>query len=304
MNIGGQAVIEGVMYRGPKHVAVAVRDPNGEIVTKVERFVSLSEKYSFFKLPFVRGVVSMFEMLKLGIAELMYSGNVSEEEEMSGAAAYAVVAVSMVAALGIFLALPYFLTLYAGLNEDSAPLLFNLVVSLIKVAILVVYISAISLMPDVRTMFQYHGAEHKVINAYEDSKKPTVAVAGRYTTAHYRCGTSFIFLVLLSMVVLFSVIPSIVSYIWPGLEGGLRRVVLLSFRFLLLVPVVGVSYELLKISAKHKDNLFFRILAYPGLLIQKLTTREPTGRQLEVALASFNALVLREKNISGIPGKQ
>jgi len=300
MDIGGQAVIEGVMMRSPKYYAVAVRKPDKKIKVKTERFRSLGEKHRILKWPFFRGIISMFEMLKLGINALVYSGNetVEEEEKISSFGIFVTVLVSILFALALFLALPYFLTTIIGVSEDTNTVLFNIVDGLIKISILILYIYLIGLMKDVRTIFQYHGAEHKAVNCYEAGKPMTAKNAKKYTTAHPRCGTSFIMIVFFIMLVLFSFVPTAVKLIVPQIDSIsfiARRLLLLGVRLLFVIPVIAISYEILKLSSRVKDNPLVRALIYPGIAIQKLTTREPNMKQLEVALRSLKAVLAAEK---------
>jgi len=301
MDIGGQAVIEGVMIRSPKHVSVAVRDPKGKPVIKAYRFKSLGEKHKFFKLPFVRGVVSMYEMLRVGLKELVYSGNISsdEEEDLSDFAVTVTIGISLLFAVGLFVALPYILASFFGFAEEESPVLFNLIDGAIKIAILIGYIYAISLMDDIKRVFQYHGAEHKAVNCFEHGEKVTVKNAAKYTTIHKRCGTSFIVFVFLVMLLLFSVVPSLIEFFLPqvsSLSFIWRRVVYFSARLLLLAPVISISYEVLKITSKY-DNFIVNLLAVPGRMIQGLTTKEPDKKQLEIAVLAVNSALDKEASL-------
>jgi uncharacterized protein YqhQ len=310
MDIGGQAVIEGVLLRSPHYLAIAVRKPDGTITTKIQRFVSLTKRYRILNLPVIRGIVSLYEMLRIGIKALMYSGEVAAdtEEKISPLAMILTVAVSLVFALGIFVALPYFLTTVAGFSEDSRPVIFNVIDGVIKIVLLIGYLYLISLMKDISAVFQYHGAEHKVVNCFEQGKPVTLTNANRYGTIHPRCGTSFIFIVIFIMILLFSLAPALVGHLFPAsstLPFWHKRLLLFGLRFLFLLPVVGISYELLKISSRYKDNWLVRILISPGLLIQRLSTKEPRKDQLEVAIAAIDALLKKEPSAySGKSGRQ
>jgi uncharacterized protein YqhQ len=296
-SIGGQAVIEGVMLRSNKHVSIAVRAPDGKVKVRAERFHSLLEKHPILKWPFIRGIINMYEMLKLGIKSLVESGEIAGDEELSGTATWTTVLVSVVLAIGLFMALPYFLTTWIGLDEETSSIMFNFIDGLIKLTLLVVYLWAISLMDDVKRLFQYHGAEHKVVHAHESGRGVTLQNAKKYSVRHPRCGTSFIFLVFFIMILVFSLIPSIARFFVPSfadLGFVYQRLLLFSFRFALLIPVISISYELLKLSAKYGKNPLFQALAYPGMLIQRLTTREPTAKQIEVAMEAMNAILRKE----------
>lgn len=294
MDIGGQAVVEGVMLRSPKAVTTAVRLPDGRIKVRKKTEKALKERYPILGKPFIRGVITMYEMLKIGMDALIWSGNQAEEEDMSDLSIYLTVGVSFVFAFGLFLLLPYFLTTIMGISEDNNAVAFNLVDGLIKIAILVAYIYIISLMKDVRTMFQYHGAEHMVVHAYENKKSLTPASVKKFSTIHPRCGTSFIFVVFFVMVLLFSFIPNLIDLIFPAAANmGFwpRRVLMFGARFLFLVPVIGVSYEVLKLSDKHQHNPILGFISYPGRLIQGLTTKRPSTKQIEVAIAAIKPLL-------------
>jgi uncharacterized protein YqhQ len=296
MDIGGQAVIEGVLLRSEKHIAISVRAPDGTIKTKTSRYVSLSKRYRALGIPVVRGVVSLFEMLKIGLDALMYSGDVAaeEEEKISGWAMALTIALAFLFAIGMFVALPYFLTTVAGVSEDTRPVVFNVIDGLIKVVLLICYLYVISRMKDIAAVFEYHGAEHKVVFCHEHGRGVTVENARRYGTLHPRCGTSFIFIVICAMIILFSLVPAIVNMLFPaaaGLSFWYRRLLLFSLRFLFLLPVVGISYELLKLGSRYHNNVVVKALIWPGLMIQNLTTKEPTRKQLEVAVAAMQALL-------------
>jgi len=298
MDVGGQAVIEGVMMRSPKFVSTAVRDPKNKIIVKTERYKSLGEKYKILKIPFLRGIISMYEMMKLGIRELIYSGNIADEDDgLSNTAAGATVAIALLFALGLFVLLPYILTTFAGISEDNSPFTFNLVDGIIKLIILVVYIAAITLMDDVKRVFQYHGAEHKAVNCYEHKKKLTVSNVRKFDTIHHRCGTSFIVIVFFIMLVLFSVVPSIVDLVLPfakDMSFLLRRILMFGIRLIFLFPVISISYEVLKLSNKYRSNPILGAIAYPGRLIQKMTTKEPDDSQLEVAISALKSVLKKE----------
>ena len=300
MDIGGQAVIEGVMMRSPHFYSVAVRKEDGKIDLKTERFISVSERFPLLKKPFLRGIVSMYEMLRLGIGALIHSGNVSEakEDSISGSAVVGTVVFSFVFAIGLFLALPYALTLLIGISEEESTVLFNLVDGLIKAGLLIAYIWLISLWDDVARVFQYHGAEHKTVNAYESGKPLTARSAKGFSTAHSRCGTSFIVIVFLTMLILFSFVPSIAQASLPmeRLNFLGQKAVLLAARFLFILPVVSVSYEILKLTDRRKENPLVKTLMWPGLAVQRLSTKEPDDKQLDVAVSAIKAVLSKEKS--------
>jgi uncharacterized protein YqhQ len=273
---GGQAVMEGVMMRGQKAMVTAVRRPGGGLALDTQMLTGF---YSgrWRRTPLVRGVIVLIEVLVLGIRSLLYSANVSleeEEAEISGWFVWLLLAVSVAVAGVLFFLAPLFL---ANLIKPyiTSGLVFSLVEGLIRVAIFVIYLSLISLVPDIKRYFAYHGAEHKSINAYEAGIPLEVEAVKRYGTAHRRCGTSFLFVVLIIAIIVFALV-------------GLPSLGMLVLSRILLIPVIaGLGYEVIYFSANHADNPVVRAVAAPGLWLQSLTTREPTDDQLEVALAAL-----------------
>ena len=268
---GGQAVIEGVMIRSKKHMVICVREQNDEILTKVEEIKSVSERHKVLRLPFLRGIVALFETLYLGVKGLYFSANISlEREETQLSTKEIVLTVAMALALAIFLfsLLPFFLT--ASLNLEGV--IFNVVEGVIRLTILLLYLASMSLVKEFRKLFQYHGAEHTAINAYESGVELDVVNAKKFSRFHPRCGTSFILIVALISILLFSVMPNL---------GFLMR---LAYR-ILLIPVIGaISYEILKFSDRYKKSKIMKVLVAPGLGLQYLTTRKPDEKMIEVAL--------------------
>ena len=281
INVGGQAVIEGVMMRAPRALAIAVRKPSGEISVKREAVVPLSERFPVVKLPVLRGAVALFSSLVTGVKALNFSANEAleegeEKEEFSTWAMGGTMAVAFGFGIVLFFIMPLYLTkLLIPLIGDSN-IVFNLVDGAIRVVVFLLYIISISRMSDIQRVFQYHGAEHKSIFAFEAGDLLTVENVKRYSRLHPRCGTSFLLIVMLVSIVIFSMIPKL----WPFYMKAGSRV--------LLLPVIaGVSYEILKWSAKHDQSPLVKLLIAPGLALQKLTTREPDDSQLEVAIRSM-----------------
>ena len=267
---GGQAVMEGVMIRSKKHMVICVRQPNDEIVTKVEEIKSVSDRYKVLKLPFLRGIVALFETLYLGIKGLYFSVNASLEEEEKLNPKEIVVAVAIALSLAIFLfsILPFFLTALLNLGG----LAFNVAEGVVRLAILLLYLASTALVGEFRRVFQYHGAEHTAINAYESGVELNVSNAKKFSRFHPRCGTSFILIVALISILFFSIMPNL---------GFFMR---LAYR-VLLIPVIGaISYELLKLSDRYKKSKIVKVLVAPGLGLQYLTTRKPDEKMIEVAL--------------------
>ena len=301
-SFGGQAVIEGVMIKGPNHISIAIRKPDKKISIKTDKYNALSKRCSLFKIPFIRGVGSLFEMLIIGIKALTYSANEAleeEEEKLSGFALFLTILLSLVFGIGLFVIIPYVLTVLIGLQEESQSFLFNLVDGIIKMSIFVLYIYVIGLMKDIHRIFQYHGAEHKAVNCHEAGEELTLKNVKKFSTLHPRCGTSFLLLVIFIGIVIFSLIPLVLGFIMPTFSQmgwWSQRGILLASRIVFLLPVAGISYEVLKMAGKWRDNIIMKIIIFPGLCIQRLTTKEPTNKQQEVGIASLKA-ALKAENI-------
>lgn len=284
---GGQALIEGVMMRGGKHMAMAVRRADGSISCELEGVSSFVDKYPFLKWPFIRGTVSLVDSMMTGFKALTYSANESaesEEEELSqGEIIFSVVA-ALVLGIGLFFLLPVALAHLTKAYITSSAMQ-NIVEGVIRVAIFVVYIVAISKMKEIARTFQYHGAEHKSIHCYEAGLELTVENAQKFPTLHPRCGTSFLFIVMVISIFVFSIV---------GVENVWWR---LASRIILLPVVAGISYEFLKFTARHMDSALGRALSWPGMMMQKMTTKEPEDDMVEVALASLKAVMRAEGDL-------
>lgn len=278
---GGQALIEGVMMRGPKAIAMAIRLPNGEIEVTNEEIKSWSQR-PFLKLPIIRGFVALIESLILGTKALMFSANRAVGEEEGEELSFWEMAVTIIVALGagllLFVGLP---TASAHFLDNFFPgtVLQNLLEGFIRLVVLFLYIILISRLSDIQRVFQYHGAEHKAIFAYEAGEGLNVENTRKYSRLHPRCGTSFLLIV---------VVVSIFVFAFLGLEPLWWRIL---SRVLLMPLVAGISYEVLKFSGRHAGSILCRWLITPGLLLQKLTTREPDDSQIEVAIAALNGIV-------------
>lgn len=279
-NVGGQAVIEGVMMRGKTHVAVAVRQPDGEISVDVRPVNSISDRYPILKKPFLRGVVSLVESLVMGMKALAYSAQVSgdEDEKLDSKEMALTIAVSAGLAILLFIVIPtWSMRFLTGITQDHMAL--NLAEGVLRMAIFLAYIAAISSMNDIQRVFQYHGAEHKTIYTYEAGLPLKVENVRPFSTLHPRCGTNFLMIVMLISMFIFTFLG------WPSLW---ERIV---SRIILMPVIAGVSYELIRYAGAHTDNPLVRIAITPGLLLQKLTTRQPDDSQIEVAIASLKAVV-------------
>ncbi len=293
--IGGQAVIEGVMMRSKYHIVTAVRK-KGKVIYKKDK---LKKKPRWMQLFFIRGIVNLIEMLIIGIKTLNWSASqqLEEEEELSNWALALTLIFAFIAAIALFVLLPYGLTYLVGVKETSNPVWFNIIDGVIKAAILILYVYLISLMKDIRTIFQYHGAEHKAVFCYEDGKKLTIGNAKKYPTKHPRCGTAFLMIVIIIGIFLFSFIPVTVKTLYPNINNlawPLSRLILFTARILLLPIIAGFSYEALKFGAKHQHNPVFSSLILPGLWVQEITTKQPSKKQLEVGLAALKKVLQLE----------
>jgi uncharacterized protein YqhQ len=267
---GGQAVIEGVMIRSKKHMVTCVRQPNDEILINVEEIKSVSERHKVLRLPFLRGIVALFETLYIGVKGLYFSANASLEEEEKLNPKEIVLAVVVALALAIFLfsVLPFLLTIPLGLGG----VVFNVAEGVIRLAILLLYLASIASVREFKRVFQYHGAEHTAINAYEAGVELNISNAKKFSRFHPRCGTSFILIVALISILFFSIMPDL---------GFSMK---LAYR-ILLIPLIGaVSYEVLKLSDRYKKSKIVKVLLAPGLGLQYLTTRKPDDKMIEVAL--------------------
>jgi uncharacterized protein YqhQ len=306
-NVGGQAVIEGVMMRSPRSFAVACRRPGGEIVVREERWRSVWEKLRFLRWPFLRGGVVLVESLVNGMSALGFSARQQEEaaaetdehpptgspaakSSMAEGASFTLVAIiSVGVALLVFKALPHLLTWLLGLQTKS--IAFHLVDGGFKVLILVGYIAGIGLMKDIRRVFMYHGAEHKAIWAHEKGLPFSVDHVRIQSRFHPRCGTSFLVLVILVSVFIFALLlRHPISSV-----GVVDNLVKILIKVPLMFPVAGLSYEGIKLSGRFRDHPVVRVLVAPGLWLQRLTTREPTDDQMEVALVALQKALWREQ---------
>jgi uncharacterized protein YqhQ len=303
-SIGGQAVIEGVMMRSPHFIAVAVRKPNQRIVIRNRPYVSFGQKYPILKEPVLRGVVTLLESMIQGVDALGYSANIASDTESSGEqipplALAGSIATAILLGMGIFVALPHLITVLITSSDrvqvTAQSPIFHLMDGGFKMIILLTYVYLIGLMKDIHRVFQYHGAEHKSIYTFEAGEDLTVANARKYTTLHPRCGTSFLlFLVLISILVFSFVFPIFhLTQLTPYPVAN--HLLMVVIKVILMLPVAGFAYEFIRACAFRMNNPIFKMLIWPGMLLQKLTTREPDDGQLEVALASLRQVLLLEK---------
>ncbi|MBD3322151.1 MAG: DUF1385 domain-containing protein [Chitinivibrionales bacterium] len=293
--VGGQAVIEGVMMRGKKMISWAVKKPAGEIILESFPFVSASRKHAVLKWPVFRGAVNLFESLKIGYralsrsAEIAYDEEVREEDKNWKTTLTSIGTFVFAFGLSIFLFLYLPMLLLTLLGFEKSAFAFNFLAGIIRIALFLGYLLGISLWKDIRRLFEYHGAEHKAIFAFEDGKELTIENMTPYKTFHPRCGTSFIILVSLVCILLFSVIDALILHfiLDSGYPVWLRLIVHLG-----LIPIVsGVSYEVLKLSDRYRHVFPFNLLVLPGLWLQRITTREPDNNQLEIATRALKAVL-------------
>lgn len=283
-NVGGQAVIEGVMMRGTDKVAVAVRKPDGEIAVDVNPVNSIRDKYPILKKPLLRGVIALFESLYDGMKALAYSAQISgdEDEQLSDKEMVLTIITSVALAIGLFIVVPTWSMRFLHTLTDD-PMLLNLAEGVLRMVIFLCYIAAISSMEDIQRVFQYHGAEHKTIYTYEAGLPLKVENVRQFSTLHPRCGTNFLMIVMLISMFIFTFLG------WPSL---LERI---ASRIVLMPVIAGVSYELIRFAGAHAENRLVHACIMPGLLLQKLTTRQPDDSQIEVAIASLKAVLPPEE---------
>ncbi len=277
---GGQAVIEGVMIRGRKAVVTAVRRPNNEVIAD-NRPLSSIYTGRVRKTPLLRGVIILIEAMVLGISSLLYSANVSleeEEEEITGKTVWLMIAVAILLAVVLFLIIPLFLTRLIN-PYISSSLVFHLIEGAIRLVIFIAYLKLVGLMPDIKRIFTYHGAEHKAVNAYEQGAPLEVAAVKEHSKAHVRCGTRFLFVVLLIAIMVFALVgrPSL----W----------LMILSRVLLMPVIAALGYEFIHFGANHVRNPLVKAVMLPGLWLQGMTTREPDDDQIEVALVALKKAI-------------
>lgn len=302
--IGGQAVIEGVMMRCPAGVSVAVRRPDGTIAVREGPLQSRLARSRWWRLPALRGVATLVESLALGFRALQFSAEQQlEEEEQAEASGKGAILLSVLIALGLFIALPQ------GLAAGTGSLLgwelgvqdwrFHLLTGGFKLGVFTAYLALISRMPEIRRVFQYHGAEHKTIFAYEQGLPMTVANVQAQSTLHPRCGTTFLVMVIAVSIVAGSVATPLLL---PRAEGVLGQLLTLGLRIGLLPLIAAVSYEMQRLSARYCTRGPLRVLLWPGFAFQKITTREPDDAQVEIAIAAMQAAEWRQRVGESVPG--
>jgi len=286
-NYGGQAVIEGVMMRSPLKYAIAVRKPDKEIILKIGKIRTLSDKMKFLKWPIFRGVLNLIESLVLGLKALTYSAEqaTGEEEKINSVEMFFTILIAFGLFIVFFIALPTAMARYLD-RYLSNVIIYNLFEGLLRISIFITYLFFISRIKDIKRVFEYHGAEHKVIYTYEAGEELNVDNVKKYSTLHPRCGTSFIFIVLIMSILVFSLL---------GRQTLLLRI---AYRIAIIPIIAGLSYEILKLSAKNMNKSIVKWAVMPGLWFQKLTTSEPDNTQIEVAIKALEGVLPKEnKNI-------
>ena len=279
---GGQAVFEGVMIRGREGVAISMRQPNGELSIERQPLASIY-KGRLREMPLIRGIIALIETLVLGTQSLLHSVQVATAEEVGEkiptAVLWGTVAVSLALGVALFFMVPLFATRYLIDPYIDSNLLSNVFEGLIRIGIFIAYLKLIGLIPDIKRVFAYHGAEHKVVNAYEAGVPLDVESVKNYSTAHARCGTAFLFIVLIVAIFVFALVGQ--PTLWIRI---LSRIA--------LIPVIAViSYEIMKFGAAHINNKVVRVLLAPGLMMQSMTTREPDDGQIEAAISALNEVI-------------
>lgn len=295
-SIGGQAIIEGVMMRGPHKIAMAVRKPDGEIIVEEKE----NKKRNVIpKIPIVRGLFAFFESMIIGVQALMFSANFydlddgtekkkndkDEKQEISSWMMYLSVFFSLIISIGMFILLPNFVSSLIVPNKEANVVLYNLIESILRISIFIVYLLLVSKMKDIKRVFEYHGAEHKSIFCYEAGEELNVENVKKQSRFHPRCGTSFLLFVMIISIIVFSLIGR-----HPNMFVNI------GLRLLLLPLVAGISYEVIKFAGRNADNKWISWLNKPGMWLQHLTTREPDDSQIEVAIASLKAVIPENKD--------
>jgi uncharacterized protein YqhQ len=283
---GGQAVFEGVMIRGKVGVAISVRQPDGELNVMRQPLASIY-KGRLREMPLIRGIIALVETMVLGTQSLLHSVQIAAAEEVGEkiptALLWGTVAISLALGVALFFMVPLFATRYLIDPYINSALLSNILEGIIRIGIFIAYLKVISLIPDIKRVFAYHGAEHKVVNAYEAGVPLEVESVKNYSTAHTRCGTAFLFIVLIVSIFVFALVGQ--PTLWIRI---LSRIA--------LIPVIAaISYEIMKFGASHIYNKVVRVLLAPGLMLQSITTREPDDSQLEAAISALSEVIEIDK---------
>lgn len=304
-SIGGEALIEGIMMRGKNNISIAIRKSDGDIMVEKRPLKTLSKRYKIFKLPVLRGAVGIFETMILGVRALMYSAEFYELEEeeqpskfdrflekifgdkLQDVAIYFSVVLAIGMGVGLFILLPNLVASFLNFNKNTASgvIYYNLFEGFIRVTLFLLYIVMVSRLKDVKRVFEYHGAEHKTIHCLEHEENLEVENVKKYTTRHPRCGTAFLFVVMIMSILFFSFV------------GWYSIIVNIVLRLLLIPVIAGISYEIIKLAGKS-DSKWVQIVSSPGLALQRFTTSEPDGKQIEVAIAALKEVIDEDSGTS------
>jgi len=298
VSIGGQAVMEGVMLRFRDWLSIAVRTPKGEIIVETRKWWSLSKK-KWQKKPLIRGFFILLETLVNGIKALNFSTKTIVEEEGEELPSWTLI-LSLVLALGfgllLFVFLPHGISLLLnklGISGDLNSFSFHFWDGVSKFIIFILYILGISLLPEIKRVFEYHGAEHKTIHAFENQEKLTPQNIKKFSRLHPRCGTSFLLFVLALSIILFTIVVPLFFKIFPVENFWLRHLIAVGLKIILMVPISGLAYETIKLASQKENTWWCKLLCLPGLFFQLLTTKEPDEKQIEVAVAALENLLER-----------
>ena len=283
LRVGGQSVVNGVMMRSENLYSIALRNQSKEIDVELFSVKSIIKKYPIAKVPLIRGAVALIENLTLGFKALMYSVDKTSGEEVEISWLHMTISIILAVALtfGLFFTLPTFLGKFIYQSIPNI-FLYNLVEGLIRLTILISYIIFTSFLKDIKTLYEYHGAEHKVIHAYEAGDELTASKVSKYSTLHMRCGTAFLMIVVVISIIIFSLL---------GRQSLIQRII---YRIILVPLIMGISYEFIRLAGKFPESLILKIVSFPGLLLQRITTRIPSEEQLEVAIVALEKVINRE----------
>ncbi len=283
LRVGGQSVVNGVMMRSENLYSIALRNQSKEIDVELFSVKSIIKKYPIAKVPLIRGAVVLIENLILGFRALMYSVDKTggEEVEISWLQMTISIILAVALTIGLFFTLPTFLGKFIYQSIPNI-FLYNLVEGLIRLTILISYIIFTSFLKDIKTLYEYHGAEHKVIHAYEAGDELTASKVSKYSTLHMRCGTAFLMIVVVISIIIFSLL---------GRQSLIQRII---YRIILVPLIMGISYEFIRLAGKFPESLILKIVSFPGLLLQRITTRIPSEEQLEVAIVALEKVINRE----------
>ena len=303
--VGGQAVIEGVMMRVPGAYATAVRSPSGKIEIQHHKYTSLVDKLKLSNIIILRGFIHLVDSMKIGVGTLDWSSQISEasEKPSNKFADFIMTVLSFAFAISLFMGIPYtiteFLPSYLPVDTNNH-FLFNLIAGVSRIFIFLIYLYAISHLNDVKRLFQYHGAEHKVVYNFESGQSINVKNAKEFSTKHPRCGTSFVFILMMVTILSYGIVDTLVSIIWQ--IENLKILNRVAIHLICLPLVAGIGYEVLKFFAKHQKNALFKVLSKPGLWLQNITTSEPDNAQLEVSILALEAAF--DKKMDQFQGKK